>query len=305
MMKLLKWVFSLSILLVSGNIFAQWQVITSLDTSSYLIGDPIRLEFKIQDNQSKIVNIKTDTSKSILPANMAWLGNKPWKKMTQNNGISWSTTCVVALYDSGRFEIPKIPLIVEKEGGYDTVFSSPVPVYVKTLAVSDSTQLVPIKDIIKSNRSWRDQLPWIIAVLVFIIILITVIYFIRKQSKKVKTKALIMTPLAAYDIARSQLKRLKEIEYWKKGKILQYQTELTLIIREYILNRYGLSAMKMSSREILSNIIAKLPGQETHEMLGNLLEIADYVKFAKAIPPDQIHEHVMEMAENFLEKTKS
>ena len=305
MRKLIKILLGISLMLISENIFAQWQVITSLDTSSYLIGDPIKLEFKIQDNQSKILNIKTDSSKSVLPPNMAWLNNKPWKKLTQNSGISWSASCVIAVYDSGRFEIPKIPLIVEKEGGFDTVYSSPVPVYVRTIAVSDSTQLAPIKDIIKSPRTWKDQLPWIIAVLVFIIILIGVIYYIKRKSKIYKPTPVIMTPLAAYDIAKSQLIRLKELAYWKKGKVTQYQIELTQIIREYILNRYGLPALRMSSREILSGISTKLSGKDTQEMLGNLLEIADYVKFAKAIPPDQIHEHVMEMAENFLEKTKA
>ncbi len=303
-MRLFKLVLSILLLLVSENIFAQWQVITSLDTSSYLIGDPIKLEFKIQDNQSKISGIKTDSGKTILPPNMAWLNNKPWKKLTQNSGISWSSSCVVAVYDSGRFEIPKIPLVVEREGGYDTVYSSPIPVYVKTLGVTDTTQLIPIKDIIKSPRTWKDQLPWILAVLAFILFLISVIYYIRKKSKKLKPAMRLMTPLAAYDIAKFQLNRLKDLQYWKLGKVQQYQTELTQIIREYIVNRYGLAALKMSTRETLSGISSKLPGNDTYEMLGNLLEIADYVKFAKAIPPDQIHEHVMEMAENFLEKTR-
>lgn len=302
-MRLIKLMVCLSLLFNSNRIFAQWQVITSLDTSSYWIGDPIKLEFKIQDNQSKILNIRSDSSQTSLPANMAWLSNKPWKKLTQNNGISWSSTCIIAIYDSGRIEIPKIPLIVEKEGGYDTVYSSPVPVYVRTIAVSDSTQLAPIKDIIKSPKTWKDQLPWIIAILIFIIILFIVIYFIRRKSKEYKP-ALVLTPIAAYDLAKTQLTRLKELAYWKKGKVTQYQIELTQIIREYISNRYGIIALRMSSNEILLEIKGELPGTESHVMLGNLLEIADYVKFAKAIPPDQIHEHVMEMAETFLEKTK-
>lgn len=302
-MRLIRLLVCISLLFYSNRIFAQWQVITSLDSSSYWIGDPIKLEFKIQDNQSKILNIRSDSSQTSLPANMVWLSNKPWKKLTQNNGISWSSTCIIAIYDSGRIEIPKIPLLVEKENGYDTVYSSPVPVYVRTIAVSDSTQLAPIKDIIKSPKSWKDQLPWILAVLLFIIILYIVILFIKRKTKEYKP-VLVMTPIAAFDLAKSQLNRLKELSYWQQGKVTQYQMELTQIIREYISNRYGIAALRMSSNEILLEIKGELTQTDTHVILGNLLEIADYVKFAKAIPPDQIHEHVMEMAETFLEKTK-
>lgn len=297
-------VFILSLTGLS-KLHAQWQVVTSIDTSSYLVGDPIKIEFSIPDKRNEIIKVESDSASISLPENMSLLSKPKWKKVTQTGSTSWNGSCIVAVYDSGRFEISSMPIQVESMTNKKTVYSSKVPVYVKTIYVNDSTSLAPIKDIITTPRNWKDQLPWIIAVVAFILILILAIYFIKKKAKKLPPPIVTLTPLAAYDKAKSKLLRLKELELWKKDKVVQYQTELTEIIRQYITDRYGIEAMKMSTEEILAQVASKLKDKKSIVNLGNLLEVADYVKFAKAVPPDQIHEHVMELAEKFLEKTRS
>ena len=297
--------FCLIQLLITNTVLhAQKQVITSLDTSNYLVGDPIKLELKVPDVLDRIISIRSDSTKYSLPDNMELLSWPKWKKETLNAINYWKASCIIAVYDSGKFDIPSIPITVETRSGKETIYTSKVPVLVKTLAVSDTTSLAPIKNIITTPKSWKDQLPWILAILVFILIILFAIYFIKKRAKKLPKPSLPLTPLAAYDIAKTKLLRLRELELWKKNKVLEYQTELTEIIRQYVNDRYGIPALQMSSEEILESLKSTLKDKKTSKTLGNLLEVADYVKFAKAIPPDKIHEHVMEIAEDFLEKTK-
>ena len=78
---------------------------------------------------------------------------------------------------------------------------------------------------------------------------------------------------------------------------------LAEIIRRYIENRVNFPALDLTTYEIL-NIITALIKKEESISLKNILEISDLVKFAKKIP-DQI-ENVknLNLATDFVKKTK-
>lgn len=294
------------ILLITGStqtpLMAQWVVNTSVDSNLYWVGDPIRVNLQIFDDSFDITEIKTDTSFTSDPA-VDVINFEKWDKDPTNN--TWSSKVVVGIYDSGTYKLPEFHILVKTQHGLDTLYSSPAEVLVKSLPVSDTTSIAPIKNIIRTPASLNDYLPWIIGVIAFLIILSAVIYFVKKKGKDSNKPPLIMTPVAAYDLAFTKLKRLKEIKPWEKGKVMEYQIELTQIIRTYISNRYGLPAMEYSSKEILNGVRAEISSPEAFSYLGNLLEVGDYVKFAKGIPQGEVHEHVMQMALSFIEKTKS
>ena len=81
-------------------------------------------------------------------------------------------------------------------------------------------------------------------------------------------------------------KAMKEIEQIKADKMVsaedpkEYYTKLTETLRRYIEERYGFSAMEMTSGEIIERLMATADQQRMDE-LRQLFMTADLVKFAK------------------------
>lgn len=284
------------------NATCQIQVVSKVDSAFYWVGDQIKVSLHLDDPGNKIHSIHTDTLVKTDPA-VEILDFGKWNHDT--TGETWRTKIIVGVYDSGSYHIPAFRIMVDRDSFTDTLFTEPKNVVVSTLAVSDTSAIAPIRNIITTPASWRDNLPWILGAIAFILLLLLAAYFIRKRGRLPAGKPLVMTPIAASDLALTQLNRLNEIKPWEKGKIMEYQVELTQIIRTYMVNRYGIPAMEQSTPEILKSARKKIPSAETFSFLGNLLNVADYVKFARAIPPDEIHEHVMQMAISFIKKTRN
>jgi hypothetical protein len=81
-------------------------------------------------------------------------------------------------------------------------------------------------------------------------------------------------------------KAMKEIEQIKADKMVssenqkEYYTKLTDTLRKYIEERYGFSAMEMTSSEIIERLMAT-GDQQSLDELRQLFLTADLVKFAK------------------------
>ena len=104
-------------------------------------------------------------------------------------------------------------------------------------------------------------------------------------------------------LALQALERLRLKKLWQEGKIKQFYTELTEIIRTYLEGRYEVNAMEMVSSDILEELSSKEIPHEMREKLRELLLIADLVKFAKWDPMPTDHDLCFKNAREFVEKT--
>ncbi len=170
--------------------------------------------------------------------------------------------------------------------------------------IKDSTQiLAPISPIILEERDLQDWL-WFVYLNLAMIAAGLILYFVLRRKKKVKEikePESIIPP--AHEIAFEKLDILNQKELWQKGKIKQYQSELTYTIREYLENRFGIQALESTTGEINKSLKeVDFDTKHTAE-LNNILQIADMVKFAKAKPEESIHEEFMMKARNFVRET--
>ena len=104
--------------------------------------------------------------------------------------------------------------------------------------------------------------------------------------------------------ALSALTQLRTQQLWQKGEIKEYQSRLTYIIREYLENRYEVSALESTTDEIVKNIRSANIDLTDIDSLKRILQVADLVKFAKAKPDESIHDTFMDEAEEFVTRTK-
>lgn len=229
---------------------------------------------------------------------------------------------IVTSFDSTLYHIPSMMVI----DGNDTLRSNNFGLKVSSPQLSDATlqylellknkqtdsidfaklQLTDIKDIQDPETVWLDYLDYVlIAILILLVLAIigVILYFVIKKKKKgyyFKPKVI----LPPHTVAFQELNNLKEKKLHEQGQDKEYYTELTEILRRYIDERFNVDALEMTSDEIMDAIRKKIDADSAKETLGQILSIADLVKFAKYTPPADQNELCLMNAYLFVNQTK-
>jgi len=308
-LKLIKTFSLLIFLLVSANVvWAQGTKATAkLYPHTILIGDQVNLSLgfsfpagtqvawpSIKDtilgNIQVINRTKVDTS---------WSADKKNLHLTQNLRL----TC----FDSGFYTIPPIRfyyrILPDTTIRFEETEIQILTVH--TLTVDTTLAIKPIKGPVKIPFSILEYLPWIIVGILFLAIAGFLLYYLLRRRKG--EPIFVLRPGVKYqphEWALMELEKLRVKQLWQSGKIKEYHTELTNILRKYIEDRFHLLAMESTTGEILEDLEDKtsIP-KECRVMLGEILSMADLVKFAKYLPLPEDHEQSMEYAVDFINKT--
>jgi len=97
---------------------------------------------------------------------------------------------------------------------------------------------------------------------------------------------------------------LENAKLWQQGKIKEYHSSITNIIRKYFGGRFGFNALEMPSSEVLENLSAKPEAGIIFDETRSFFENADLVKFAKFKPMPSVNEEMMKQAYNIVRTTK-
>ena len=108
----------------------------------------------------------------------------------------------------------------------------------------------------------------------------------------------------AHIVAIRSLEALANQKLWQNGKIKEYYSRLTEILREYLEGRFGVSAMEMTSDEIAAAMKSLSLTKKQLTALGELLMESDLVKFAKHTPAAEYHEEAYTAVYYFVEESK-
>lgn len=91
---------------------------------------------------------------------------------------------------------------------------------------------------------------------------------------------------------------------WQQGRLKEYHTELTDVIREYISRRFTVSSVEQTSDETLRALRPLLSDQkELFDQLRKMLTLADLVKFAKWTTTPDENEQSLRSAYSFVKET--
>ncbi len=152
----------------------------------------------------------------------------------------------------------------------------------------------------------KDYTKW---TLLALLILAVAIYFIGRalnaRGKKFSDLFKPAPPVPPHIEAISALEALHNQKLWQNDKYKEYYSQLSGILRHYIARRYSISAMEMTSDEIIAAMksVEELPKKSNMDLISILRE-ADLVKFAKATPEGEQNEAHYLKAYYFVEETK-
>ncbi|MCX7611352.1 MAG: hypothetical protein N2043_07190, partial [Ignavibacterium sp.] len=99
------------------------------------------------------------------------------------------------------------------------------------------------------------------------------------------------------------LDELEKERLWQSGKVKEYHSRITEIIREYFEKRFSFPALELTSSEQIQ-LLEKIPEAENiiktaEEFLTN----ADLVKFAKFNPVPDLNSIMMNLARDIVNST--
>lgn len=277
----MKKILFLFLLLLSTTIFAQ-KVTSSVDTTRNKIGAKFLLTLKTTVGKNDKVKFPETKNFGALEI----IESYKIDTVKKNESLELIKKYGLTQFDSGRYSIPKIRVIINGK----PVFTDSIAVEVINVKVDTLKQkMYDIKTVqsVETSSNW-----WVYLLLfvIFVWLAFGIFWFLKNRKKPQKEEEIVYT--SPIEKATSLLQSLEKKELWQKGEVKIYYSELTDIVRNYIEEEIQIPAMESTTSELVLSLknVAKQKklklSQETLSNLEKVLKQADLVKFAKVKPLD-------------------
>jgi len=154
-------------------------------------------------------------------------------------------------------------------------------------------------------RFWKfikDNWWWLLLILAAVVGVLYYLFFRKKNIRQLFRT--VPPPEPPHIVALRELSRIRDEKKWQSGKLLDFYSELTETLRKYFEGRFGVSAMEMTTDEIMQHMAGNSSFSQRHlDLLRQILNIADAVKFAKAEPMFHENDSCLKNAFTIVEET--
>jgi hypothetical protein len=275
---------------------AQGSVNVVFDKNTVEAGDTFVLRVMVANVSAEPSKVDFSTWKELLPEENI-LSQSRWVR----TGGRWVRQFTLIAFDSASLQLP--PLKVFLRSG-EAVASNPLVITIKpTYATADVSTAEPIRDIHREPPLWADFWPYAVGA----IFLFGLIYWFSKRKKPKPAPIVPTSPptpmIPPHERALRQLAILEKQKLWKQGKLEQFYAELSLIVREYLENRFSVSALESTTREIVPMLKSKGFPENLKDTLHQILHVADMAKYAQNPPPEEFHEKALDEARRLVKAT--
>lgn len=285
---------------ISSFTYSQ-QVVAEVDSAHIMIGDHLNYYLKIKGAEG-VENPTADLSTLDTMKVFELIKEGDWKKIGADANAMYQKQLTITSFDSGYYSIPSIK--VQFDNGNKKVRQNTQKIQLAVITPQiDSLQIRNIKNIVAEPITLADFMPWILSVL-GVLLLCFIGYFVYKRISNKPVKEVYVAPVPPHEIALNKLKALSEKELWQQGKLKEYQSELTYIVREYLEKRYDVQALESTTAEIMKELKNEDISEDHKTQLSEMFRMADMVKFAKATPPLDMQSKLLNEAESFVSNTK-
>lgn len=221
-------------------------------------------------------------------------------------------TFIVQPFTPGDYTLPAIAFV----SGNDTIFSNKPTLTVTPVDVSHLDTINPnyeFNDVLEIDAKWYDSMPDVVTdvaakywwwILLAIIIIGGGIVAYLIYSKRIKVPFLTKKIEPPYEKAIRELLSLKDEHVWERGLDKEYYTRLTDTLRQYMHGRYGINAMEMTTPQLLEAIRSNEMTDPYFEEIKSVLEVSDFVKFAKIQPSPEENILAFDRVYDFVVSTK-
>ena len=270
------------------------------DTSDYLVGDYIYFTIRVEHDEGIRISPPALTDK-MAPLEVIKVLPVSFEEKDNVQRFNY----ILSGYDSLRVVIPPIPITYFTANSSDPQITetNETVVFIHTLEVNPAEDIKDIKQPIRIPFDW---VFWLILILGLLLIALVSYYLYKKFKKPEEVERIIRRtpPTPIHIIALKALDKLSEKKLWQQGKVKEYHSEITAIIRKYFEDRYQFNSLEMTTAQSMVILNRVMDNQKLIDTTSKFLENADMVKFAKFKPMPSVNEEMMKQAYEIVEKTK-
>ena len=276
-----------------------------LDSARVMMGKTVKLHINIvKDAGSTGIILGTDST--MLGDIDIVKRDKIHTKTLDNNREEISQTVTLQPFEPGNYDLPPIKYFVNG----DTIMSNQEHLVVDSIKVDVKGEIKDYKPIVGVPFKLIDYIPniianywwaWLLGLALLAFLIFAYFKWYKKGINPFKPEKKRLPP---YEEAILALNNLKSRQLWQNGQHKEYYSCLTDILRVYIERRFGINAVEMTSSEIMEQIKHNEEALQVKDQLSEVLEIADFVKFAKMQTLADDNEVAFQRTLNFVEQTK-
>ena len=215
------------------------------------------------------------------------------------------------VYDEGIYHLGKPSALYIDKNVQDTLVGEMENTLVVNTFQIDTTKTPTVRDL-KPQKTLEFRFGeiqgYVLYSLLGLLCLALIAFLIYRQIKDRNSRIYTLfrpTPTAPpHIVAIAALEKLHNEKLWQNNKHKLYYSGLSDILRTYLDGRFGLSAMEMTTDEIVEALRRLDIDQKQKSSLTAVLRDADLVKFAKAMPEADANELAYNRAYYFVEDTK-
>lgn len=191
--------------------------------------------------------------------------------------------------DSGNVFLPPIPFQYTLRGDTSIrrAYTNSLMLPVAGLPINPQGDIKDIKPPLSAPWTFEDIWPYLVGSLVVAAAAGGGYYFYRQRKRKREAIVELPPPVPAHREALAALRALEERRLWQQGKIKQFYSEVTGIIRFFFERRWGIIALELTSYEILLQMRRIRESESVWKEMESFFQTADLVKFAKYQPAPQ------------------
>jgi len=283
------------------NLLLAIVVSASIDSTMLMIGDQTDLHLSVTQEAGD--KVQMPVFGEILQDGIEIVDRSAVDSTTLSDGrIQLNQTLTLTSFKDSLFAIN--PLVVTQ--GEDSFWTEPMALNViQPFEVDSALAITDIKDIEKAPVWWWGIFRWVLLAILLAGLGVGAYYLWKWYLRTRKPEEEAVNPellRPAEEVALEKLDAIKEAKIWKDGKVKEYQTDLTDVVREYIGRRFGVQSTEKTSDETL-RAMKPLIEKPLYDRLKSMLQLADLVKFAKWHTTPDENENGLTTAYEFVKET--
>ena len=276
-------------------------VSASIDSTMLMIGDQTAMHLSVTQEANE--RVEMPVFGETLQDGIEIVDRSAVDTTTLPDGrLQLSQELMLTSFKDSLFAVAPIAVV----SGGDTFRTEPMALNViQPFEVDSSLAITDIKDIEKAPIYWWGILRWVLLALAVIGLFVGAYYGVLWYRKHFLKEEEVIEPellRPADEVALEKLDEIKAQKIWKDGKVKEYQTELTDVVREYIGRRFDVQSTEKTSDETL-RAMKPLIDKELFAKLSKMLQLADLVKFAKWHTTPDENEQALSTAYEFVKET--
>ena len=300
----MKKVLFLILMAVSVQMMMAQSVEASIDQIEMLVGEQAHVTLKAVAKENAKVEFPQFKPTEYVTPGVEVLACQPQEDKEADNGfVERSMIYTLTSFDDTLYYIP--PLTVKVDGKPYQSKSLALKVLTIEVDTAHAEKFFPPKGVQDNPFQWSDwSLIFWLSVLMLMILALTYYLYIRlRDNKPIITHIRIVKKLLPHQKAMKEIEQIKADKMVAAENSKEYYTKLTDTLRKYIEERYGFSAMEMTSSEIIEKLMAT-QDQKALDELRELFTTADLVKFAKYSTLINENDKNLVSAIDFINQTK-